>query len=119
MGGLLSLRGINIREHRSFSIHPTENPYHGEKYVAVAVPVADIAAPLVRGEIPAGRYAILQHQGPYADLDRVYDWLAQEWFPAAGQRIASDRPVVIEYHDNRPETPQPQRVVDICVPLAE
>ena len=120
LGSLLSLRGINnIREQRSFSIHPTENPYHSEKYVAVAVPVADIAAPLACGEIPAGRYAILRHQGPYADLDRVYDWLAQEWFPAAGQRIASDRPVVIEYHDNRPETPQPQRVVDICAPLAE
>ena len=62
---------------------------------------------------------MLRHCGSYADLDRIYDWFAGEWLPAAGLRADEHRPVIIEYYDPRPEIPQQQKRVELCIPLAE
>ena len=116
---LLRLRGADTTRARSFSIHPAIDPYHAEKHVAATVAAAYAAAPLQTGTIAGGRYAVLRHCGSYADLDRIYDWFAGEWLPAAGLRADEHRPVIIEYYDPRPEIPQQQKRVELCIPLAE
>ena len=119
MESLLRLRGADTTRARSFSIHPAIDPYHAEKHVAATVAAAYAAAPLQTGTIAGGRYAVLRHCGAYAELDRVYDWFAGEWLPAAGLRADERRPVIIEYYDPRPEIPQQQKRVELCIPLAE
>ena len=115
---LLRLRGAETSQARAFSIHPAIDPLHAEKHVAASVAPEYAMAPLQAGEIAGGRYAVLRHRGPYADLDYAYEWFAQEWFAAAGQHIASDRPVILEYYDPSPDIPVQQKRVDICIPLS-
>ena len=115
---LLRLRGAETTQARTFSIHPAIDPLHAEKHVAITVAPEYATPPLQTGEIAGGRYAVLRHRGPYADLDSVYDWFVQEWFPAAGQHIASDRPVILEYYDPSLDIPVQQKRVDICIPLS-
>ena len=40
--------------------------------------------------IAGGRYAVLLHVGPYAELHRAYTWLYREWLPTSGEE-PSDR----------------------------
>ena len=116
---LLRLRGAETTQARTFSIHPAIDPLHAEKHVAITVAPEYATPPLQTGEIAGGRYAVLRHRGSYADLDYAYEWFAQEWFAATELRISPDCPVIIEYHDTCPDIPQPQKRVDLCIPLSE
>jgi len=115
---LLRLRGVDTHNTRAFSIHPVIDPLHSEKHVAATVALEYAQPPLQAGHIAGGRYAVLHHCGPYADLDRVYEWFAQEWFTRAGLHIADDHPVILEYHEPCDAIPAAERRVDICIPLA-
>lgn len=115
---LLRLRGVDTHNTRAFSIHPVIDPLYSEKHVAATVALEYAQPPLQAGHIAGGRYAVLHHCGPYADLDRVYEWFAQEWFTRAGLHIADDRPVILEYHEPCDAIPAAERRVDICIPLA-
>ena len=129
LAALLCLRGAPLLQ-RAFSIHEVQNPEDGEKYVATSITgaspseplaLADIRAnylceSLTAGEIAAGRYAVLHYRGTYVDLDRVFVWFMEEWFPGQGLQIASDRAIVIEYLFNLDCA---QRRAEICLPLVE
>jgi AraC family transcriptional regulator len=69
-----------------------------------------------RLEIAGGRYAVLIHTGPYAELERPYRWLFGEWLPASGEE-AADAPVVEEYLNDPHSLPPAQWQTAICVPL--
>jgi AraC family transcriptional regulator len=71
-----------------------------------------------RLEIAGGRYAVLIHTGPYAELERPYRWLFGEWLPASGEE-AADAPVVEEYLNDPHSLPPAQWQTAICVPLRE
>jgi len=49
----------------------------------------------VYGELAAGRYACIVHQGPYHGLASAWDWLVQEWLPASGEQFGQ-RPLLDE-----------------------
>ena len=36
-------------------------------------------------ELPAGRYAVLTHKGPYAELGKAYQWLFGPWLAQSGE----------------------------------
>lgn len=68
--------------------------------------------------IAGGRYAVLIHTGPYAELERPYRWLYSEWLPNSGEE-AADAPVVEEYLNDPRALPPSQWRTAICMPLRE
>jgi AraC family transcriptional regulator len=48
------------------------------------------------GEIRGGRYAVVLHVGPYAELERPYKWLYGTWLAQSGEE-PDNAPVVEEY----------------------
>jgi AraC family transcriptional regulator len=36
-------------------------------------------------QIPAGRYAVIEHRGAYSELDKAYQWLIATWLPQSGE----------------------------------
>lgn len=77
---------------------------------------ADVQAPLRPLTLAGGRYAVLVHVGPYAELDRPYRWLFSEWLPASGEE-AADAPVMEEYLNDPRSAPPSEWRTAICVPL--
>ena len=73
---------------------------------------APVSSTLVRG----GRYAVLQHKGPYADMAAAYQWLYGEWLVQSGHE-AADAPVFEEYLNNPKDTAPSELLTAICLPL--
>ncbi|WP_028456231.1 AraC family transcriptional regulator [Chitinilyticum litopenaei] len=44
-----------------------------------------LPAGLHRTQIAAGRYAVIEHHGPYVELDQAYHWLIGVWLPQSGE----------------------------------
>ena len=78
---------------------------------------AETQAPLVHCTIRGGRYAILRHQGSYAELEHAYDWFYRDWLLKSGEQIA-DAPPFEEYLNDVQTTPPEQLLTDIYIPLA-
>ena len=55
-------------------------------------------------EIPAGRCATVLFKGPYAELEKPYEWLFGHWLPESGFE-AADFPPFEEYLNDPKETP--------------
>ncbi|RPE81930.1 AraC family transcriptional regulator [Vulcaniibacterium tengchongense] len=113
--------GRGVPEGRSFglyyddpeSVAPAE--LRAEACVEVAADVP-LDGGVRRLEIAGGRYAVLVHVGPYAELDRPYKWLFGEWLPDSGEE-AADAPVVEEYLNDCRMLPPSQWRTAICLPL--
>lgn len=73
-------------------------------------PLPDVAdlAPLVRQDIPEGRYARILYTGPYSGLDAAYSWLYASWLPDSGHQVAH-RPCQ-EIYLNSPATTAPEHL---------
>ena len=68
---------------------------------ACAIPPGPVSA----GVLPAGRYAVVTHEGPYATLGDSYLALIGGWFPKSGHALAAEP--VIEHYLNSPEDTPP------------
>jgi AraC family transcriptional regulator len=67
-------------------------------------------------EVRGGRYSVVLHMGPYAELERAYTWLYGEWLPGSAEE-AADAPCVEEYlNDPRLVLPADLRT-EIWLPL--
>jgi AraC family transcriptional regulator len=66
--------------------------------------------------VAGGKYAVLRHQGPYADMAAAYQWLYGEWL-VNSEHAAADAPVFEEYLNNPKDTPPAELLTDICLPL--
>ena len=67
-------------------------------------------------ELPGGRYAVLEHKGPYATLGAAYDWLYGQWLPASGEEPRDAPPYELYVNDPR-TTPHDALRTDIRLPL--
>lgn len=114
--------GRGLGDNRSFGVYyddPESKP--AEDLVSDAcVEIPDDFAldgdgprPLV---IAGGRYAVLIHTGPYAELERPYRWLFGQWLPDSGEE-AADAPPIEEYLNDPRTLPPTQWRTAICVPL--
>ena len=107
---------------RSFGIYyddPKASPRDGLRADA-CITVPDAWTPqggLELREIPGGRYAVVLHVGPYAELERPYGWLYGTWLPASGEEPAH-APVVEQYLNDARTVPPPELKTEICLPLA-
>lgn len=66
--------------------------------------------------IAGGRYAVLVHTGPYAELERPYRWLFGQWLPDSGEE-AADAPPIEEYLNDPRTLPPTEWRTAVCVPL--
>jgi AraC family transcriptional regulator len=72
---------------------------------------------LERLDLKGGRYAVLEHAGPYATLGNAYAWLYGTWLPASGEEPA-DAPPLEVYLNDPGQTPPDQLRTEIRLPLA-
>ena len=68
-------------------------------------------------DLAGGRHAVLRFQGPYAELEKPYNWLYRDWLPKSGE-IAADRPGFEIYVNDCRVLPPSEWLTDICLPLA-
>lgn len=67
-------------------------------------------------EIPAGRYAVTTHRGPYEKLKETWGGLCGQWLPRSGHRLRSAPS--FEIYRNDPNTTPPQDLVtDLFAPI--
>lgn len=67
-------------------------------------------------DIAGGKYAVMEHKGPYASLGAAYDWLYGKWLPQAGEEPRDIPPVEVYMNDPRTTPPEALRT-DIRLPL--
>ena len=66
--------------------------------------------------LEGGRYAIIQHKGPYAELERAYRWLYRDWLPQSREE-AADRPSFEEYVKGPKDLPPAEWLTEVALPL--
>ena len=71
---------------------------------------------LQRRQIRGGRYAVVLHVGPYAELSRAYTWLYGAWLAQSGEEPA-DAPCVEEYLNDARTVPAAELRTEIWLPL--
>lgn len=69
-------------------------------------------------EIDGGRYAVLRHKGPYAELHKAYGWFYGSYIPANGYEPA-DAPPVERYLNNPREVTPQDLITEICIPIKD
>ena len=67
-------------------------------------------------DLDGGRYAVLEHKGPYATLGAAWDWLYGEWLPKSGEEPRDAPPYEVYVNDPR-TTPAEDLRTDIRLPL--
>ena len=83
---------------------------------AVALGGADATPPLQTLTLAAGRYAVLEHRGAYAELHRAYDWLYRDWLLNSPYQLA-DAPCLEEYLNDWQQVPPQELRTNIYLPL--
>ena len=73
-------------------------------------------APVELTPIAGGEYAVLRYKGPYADMPMAYQWFFAEWLKESGRETA-DEPMFEDYLNDPRETPPPDLLTDIYMPL--
>jgi len=61
---------------------------------------------------------MLLHNGPYAELEKSYDWLYCNWLPQSGEQPA-DAPAYEEYLNSPQDTAPAELLTQICMPLKD
>ncbi|WP_028450465.1 AraC family transcriptional regulator [Chitinibacter tainanensis] len=91
-----------------------------EQLRSAAALTVNADAPLPAGieafALPAGRYAVLEHIGPYSELEQAYQWLYGVWLPASGEQ-PGNVPVIEQYLNLPIDTPPTELRTEIWVAL--
>ncbi|WP_237182167.1 AraC family transcriptional regulator [Roseomonas marmotae] len=67
-------------------------------------------------EVPACHAACITFRGPYAELERAYDWFYRDWLPGSGREPA-DQPCMEEYLNDCRTLPPAEWLTRIILPL--
>lgn len=81
--------------------------------VAPGTAITPPAQPLT---IAGGRYVTALHTGPYAELEKAYQWLFGTWLPTSGQE-PDDRPALEEYLNDPRTLPPTEWKTLVYLPL--
>ena len=79
-------------------------------------PIAENAAGVVEGRIPAGRCAMVRMTGSSDNLKPAVHFLYAEWLPRSGEQLR-DFPMFAERVRFFPDVPENEAVTDIYLPL--
>lgn len=83
--------------------------------VTAAIP-EDNGFGVVNSEIPAGRCALVRHQGSHDTLTDLAQALYRDWLPASGEELR-DFPLFFHYHNFVHDVAEHQLLTDIYLPL--
>jgi len=75
-----------------------------------------IKAPFQEFDIPAARYAVLRHKGPYSDIRKAYKWLFEQWLLNSDEEPGNS-PCYEDYLNNPRDVPATELLTDIYLPL--
>jgi AraC family transcriptional regulator len=118
MAGGQGLLGPEIRTFGIYYDDPAATPERDLRADAcLAIP--DDRAPggeLQVREIRGGRYAVVLHVGPYAELERPYKWLYGTWLAQSGEE-PDNAPTVEEYLNDARTVPPTALQTEIWLPL--
>lgn len=116
--GALGLLGPGTRSFGIYYDDPAATPPDALRADACLSVAHDWAADgdLERREIRGGRYAVVRHVGPYAELGRAYTWLYGTWLAQSGEE-AADAPCVEEYLNDARVVPAAELITEIWLPL--
>lgn len=67
-------------------------------------------------EVPGGRWAVIEHVGPYGELEAAYAWLYGTWLPSTAHE-PDDRPLVELYKNDPRLVPPSELRTEIRLPL--
>jgi AraC family transcriptional regulator len=118
MAGALGLFGPATRSFGIYYDDPSATAVEALRSDA-CITVPDDWAPsgdLQRREIRGGRYAVVLHIGPYAELGRAYTWLYGTWLAHSGEE-AADAPCVEAYLNDARTVPPAELRTEIWLPL--
>lgn len=114
-------RGLIQETTRFIGIYP-DDPHSTPEadlrsQAALTVPPGTLLGPgMELVQLPALRCARLRYQGPYAELEAVYDRLYGEWLPQSGEEPGAF-PVFEEYLNDCRTLPPSEWLTDILLPL--
>lgn len=122
LGGVLMARSLVPHVKGMFAIYhdaPGSKP-DAELCSHVAVMIGDGFPVDLEGldyfDVAGGRYAIMEHRGPYATLGAAYTWFYGKWLQQSGEEPRDEPP--IEVYINDPSvTPAADLRTDIRLPL--
>lgn len=116
--GLLSgeMRMIGLYYDDPAAVKESELRSKAGVWLPRAVDVAVAGGPVSVASVAGGKYAVLRHKGPYADMAAAYQWLYGEWLVNSGYE-AADAPAFEEYLNTPQDTAPPDLLTDICLPL--
>ncbi|MEM9591612.1 MAG: AraC family transcriptional regulator [Pseudomonadota bacterium] len=60
-------------------------------------------------KIPAGKFAVMEHKGPYATLREAYGWFFGTWLPESGEEVGDQPCVEVYLNDPRETAPEDLR----------
>jgi AraC family transcriptional regulator len=114
-------QGLIAPEVRTFGIY-----YDDPMATPVSALRADACLALPEGTMPSGelqveeirggRYAVVLHVGPYAELERPYKWLYGTWLAQSGEE-PDNAPLVEEYLNDARTVPPTELKTEIWLPL--
>jgi AraC family transcriptional regulator len=118
LAGGQGLLGTEIRTFGIYYDDPSATPasaLRADACLAVPDGWAPTAELQVR-EIRGGRYAVVLHVGPYAELERPYRWLYGTWLARSGEE-PDNAPTVEEYLNDARTVPPTELRTEIWLPL--
>jgi AraC family transcriptional regulator len=118
LAGGQGLLGPKIRTFGVYYDDPAATPVSALRADAcLVIPDAQVpSGDLQVGEIRGGRYAVVLHVGPYAELERPYKWLYGTWLAQSGEE-PDNAPVVEEYLNDARTVPPTELKTEIWLPL--
>jgi AraC family transcriptional regulator len=66
--------------------------------------------------LPAGRFAVFRHTGPYATLWQTWTAIYRDWVPSAGVALRDEAPFELYVNDASKEPPE-RLITDIHIPI--
>ncbi|MEP2706631.1 MAG: GyrI-like domain-containing protein [Roseibium sp.] len=122
IGGLLMTNSLMQDVNELFVIYhdPPESRPDAELRSHVAVSIRNTFPNVLEGleyfDVSGGKYAVLEHTGPYQTLNSAYEWLYGHWLPDSGLEPKDAPPLEVYINDPR-TTPSAQLRTDIRLPL--
>ncbi|MDD2700881.1 MAG: AraC family transcriptional regulator [Sideroxydans sp.] len=71
---------------------------------------------VVNKRIPAGRCAVVRHQGSHQRIGEAAYYLYRDWLPNSGEELR-DFPLFFHYLNLMPDTPEHELLTDVYLPL--
>ena len=114
-------RGLLGPDVKTFGVYyddPAATPTNALRADAcLAIPDGqDVSGELQVREIRGGRYAVVLHVGPYAELERPYGWLYGTWLAQSGEE-PDNAPTVERYLNDARTVPPTELRTEIWLPL--